>query len=109
MYVHVQREWTIPLQFWEKGSLRDRGRLLSPTAIAIDSKDLYIYVSVCESNFGVSIFDKEGCFMKAFGNDLKDVKAMHINSRGNLYVCESRNNHVSVFSVIKPTEKFNFN
>ena len=69
--------------FRKKGSLRDRGSLLSPTAIAIDSED-YIYIS--QSNFSVSIFDKEGCFVKAFGNNLKDVNAMHIDSRGNLYV-----------------------
>ena len=66
--------------------------------IAIDSED-YVYIS--ESNFGASIFDKEGCFVKACGNNLKDVKAMHIDSRGNLYACESRNNRVSVFSGIK--------
>ena len=34
----------------------------------------------------MSIFDKEGCFVKACGNNLKDVKAMHIDSRGNLYM-----------------------
>ena len=84
--------------FGKKGSSRDRGSLSSHTAIAIDSED-YVYIS--ESNFGVSIFDKEGCFVKACGNNLKDVKAMHIDSRGNLYACESRNNRVSVFSGIK--------
>ena len=67
--------------FGKRGSSRDRGSLSSPTAIAIDSDD-YVYIS--ESNFGVSIFDKEGCFVKACGNNLKDVKAMHIDSRGNL-------------------------
>ena len=46
--------------------------------------------------------------MKAFGtcgNNFRDVKAMHIDNRGNLYVCESRNNRVCVFSVIKSQEK----
>ena len=79
-------------------SLRDQGGLSSPTAIAINS-EYYVYIS--KSNLGVSIFNKEGCFVKAFWANLKDVKAMHINSRGNLYACESRNNRVYVFSGIK--------
>jgi streptogramin lyase len=84
--------------FGRKGSLRDRGSLSSPTAIAIDSED-YVYIS--ESNVGVSIFDSNGNFMKAFSvceKSLGNVKAMHIDTRGNLYVCESRNNCVCTFS-----------
>ena len=50
--------------FGRKGNSRDRGSLSSPTAIAIDSED-YVYIS--ESNVGVSIFDCNGCFVKAFG------------------------------------------
>ena len=85
--------------FGRKGNLRDRGSLdlSSPTAIAIDSED-YVYIS--ESNVGVSIFDCNGCFVKALGvrgSSPGNVKAMHIDTRGNLYVCESRNNHVCVF------------
>ena len=74
--------------------MRDRGSLSSPTAIAIDRED-YVYVS--ESNVGVSVFDKEGCFMKAFGTDLRDIKAMHIDHRGNLYICEGKDNRVHVY------------
>ena len=44
---------------------------MSPIAIAIDSEE-YVYIS--KSNFGV--VDKEGCFIKAFGANLKDVKAI---------------------------------
>ena len=83
--------------FGRKGNSRDRGSLSSPTAIAIDSED-YVYIS--ESNVGVSIFDCNGCFVKAFGvhgSSPGNFKAMHIDTRGNLYVCESRNNHVCVF------------
>ena len=89
-------------QFGKKGNSRDRGSLSSPTAIAIDRED-YVYIS--ESNVGVSIFDKDGCFVKAFGNNLRDIKAMHIDNRGNLYVCESRNSRVCVFSGIKSQQK----
>ena len=46
----------------KKGLSRDRGSLSSPTAIAIDSNN-YVYIS--KSNVGVSIFDREGCFVKA--------------------------------------------
>jgi DNA-binding beta-propeller fold protein YncE len=92
--------------FGRKGNSRDRGSLSSPTAIAIDSED-YVYIS--ESNVGVSIFDSNGNFMKAFGvckNSLKNVKAMHIDTRGNLYVCEGRNNHVCIFSGIKTRRNY---
>ena len=81
-------------RFGKKGNLRDRGNLSSPTAITIDRED-YVYVS--ESNIGVSIFDKEGCFVKAFGTDLRDIKAMHIDHRGNLYVCEGKDNCVRIY------------
>ena len=54
-----------------------------------------MYVS--ESNFGVSVFDKVGCFEKAFGTDLRDIKAMYIDHRGNLYVCEGKDNRVRVY------------
>ena len=70
--------------FGRKGTSRDRGSLSSPTAIAIDSED-YVYIS--ESNVGVSIFDCNGCFVKAFGvrgSSPGNVKAMHIDTRGNL-------------------------
>ena len=86
----------------KKSFSRDRGSLSSlHTAIAIDSED-YVYIS--ESNVGISIFDKNGCFVKAFGacgNNLRDIKAIHIDNRGNLYVCESRNDCVCVFSGIR--------
>ena len=82
----------------KKGNSRDRGSLSSPTAITIDRDD-YVYVS--KSNVGVSIFDKEGCFVRAFGNDLRDIKAMHIDHRGYLYICEGKDSHIRVFTGIK--------
>jgi hypothetical protein len=91
--------------FGRKGNLRDRGSLSSPTAIAIDRED-YVYVS--KSSVGVSLFDSNGCFVKSLGirgNSIGNVKAMHIDTRGNLYVCESRNSRVCIFSRIKTQEK----
>ena len=91
--------------FGKKGSSSDRGSLSSPTAIAIDHED-YVYVS--GSNVGVSIFDREGCFVRAFGprgdepGEFRDIKAMHIDQTGNLYVCESGNARVQIFAGIKP-------
>ena len=83
-------------RFGKKGTMRERGSLSSPTAIAIDKED-YVYIS--ESNVGVSIFNKEGCFVRAFGacgnalGSLRDIKAMHIDHSGNLYICEGNGNH----------------
>ena len=90
--------------FGRKGTSSDRGTLSSPVAIAIDHED-YIYVS--GDNFGVSIFDREGNFVRAFGvrgdksGEFKDITAMHINHNGYLYVCESRNNRLQIFAGIK--------
>ena len=50
--------------FGKKDGSSDRGNISSPVAIAIDHED-YVYVS--GSHIGVSIFDREGCFVRAFG------------------------------------------
>ena len=94
--------------FGKKGSSSDRGSMSSPTAIAIDHED-YVYIS--GSNVGVSIFDREGCFVRAFGirgdepGEFRDIKAMHIDHKGNLYVCESRSNRVQIFVGIKSRDQ----
>ena len=68
---------------------------LSPIAIAIDNEE-YVYIS--KSNLGVSIFDKEGSFIKAFGANLKGVKAIECIStageicmfvKAGIIVCQS--------------------
>ena len=93
--------------FGKKGSSRDRGTISSPVAIAIDHED-YVYIS--GSNIGVSIFDREGCFVRAFGirgdepGEFRDIKAMHIDHKGNLYVCE-KSNRVQIFAGIKSQEQ----
>ena len=52
--------------FEKKSNSKDQVErsLSSSTAIAINSED---YVHISESNIGDSIYDKEGCFVKAFG------------------------------------------
>ena len=93
--------------FGKKGSSSDRGIISSPVAIAIDHED-YVYIS--GSNIGVSIFDREGCFVRAFGirgdepGEFRDIKAMHIDHKGNLYVCE-KSNRVQIFAGIKSQEQ----
>ena len=97
-------------RFGKKGSIcsKDRGNLSSPVAISIDHED-YVYVS--GSKVGVSIFDREGCFVRAFGacgrepEDFRDIKAMHIDHKGNLYVCESKDNRVRIFAGIKSRDQ----
>ena len=90
--------------FGRKGTSSDRGTLSSPVAIAVDNED-YIYIS--GDNFGVSIFDREGNFVRAFGvrgdtpGEFRDITAMHIDHNGYLYVCESRNNRIQIFAGIK--------
>ena len=91
-------------EFGQRGHSRDRGRISSPVAIAIDQQD-YVYIS--GSYIGVSIFDRQGVFIRSFGESgedpgkFKDIKSMHIDSRGNLYVCESGNNRIQVFAGIQ--------
>ena len=90
--------------FGKKGTSSDRGTLSSPVAIAVDHED-YVYIS--GDNFGVSIFDREGNFVRAFGvrgdkpGEFRDITAMHIDHNGYLYVCESKNNRIQIFSGIK--------
>ena len=77
-----------------------RGDLCSPHAIAIDKED-YVYVG--DENGIVSIFDKEGAFVRSFGGagdqagQFGDIQAMHFDHQGNLYVCEWKTNRVQVF------------
>ena len=103
--IHVfSRDGKYLFNFGRKGNSSDRGTLSSPAAIAIDYED-YVYVS--GDDVGVSIFDSEGNFIRAFGDrgdkpgDFRDITAMHIDHSGHLYVCESRNNRVQIFAGIK--------
>ena len=86
----------------------DRWSISSPVAIAIDHED-YVYIS--GSSVGVSIFNREGCFVRAFGirgdkpGQFLGIKAMHIDHKGNLYVCEDKNERVQIFEGIKSQEQ----
>ena len=78
-----------------------RGTLYSPNAIAID-KDDYVYVG-CSNT--ISIFDKEGEFIRAFGGYGEDpgqfalIRGLHIDKQGWLYVCEWNNDRIQIFSL----------
>ena len=77
-----------------------RGGLSSPYAIAID-KDDFVYVG--DKNGVVSIFDKDGGFVRSFGGSgdqpgqFGNIQAMHFDAEGQLYVCEWKTNRVQVF------------
>ena len=96
------------LSFGRKGSSNDRDTFSSPIAIAIDHED-YVYIGTYRDR--VSIFDREGCFIRAFGDcgdepgQFRDIKAMHIDHQGNLFVCESRNTRIQIFAGIKSKDQ----
>ena len=91
-------------RFGKKETSTERGGLSSPVAIAIDQED-YVYVS--SSNVTVSIFDKEGCFVRAFGScgdepgQFRAIKGMHVDENGHLYVSDYKSNRVQIFHGIK--------
>ena len=77
-----------------------RGGLYDPHAIAIDRED-FVYVGGDDGI--VSIFDKEGNFVRSFGGSGNQpgqfgyIRGMHIDSQGQLHVCDWETNQVQVF------------
>ena len=86
-------------KFGKSGTWMERGVLTSPQAIAIDSED-HVFVG---SVFMISIFDKAGAFIRAFGGhgsnpgEFSLIKGLHIDKHGNLYVSEFSNDRVQIF------------
>ena len=87
-------------KFGKEGQQK-RGTLYSPSAIAID-KDDYVYVGCPQT---ISIFDKEGEFIRSFGGYGEDpgqfalIRGLHIDDQGRLYVCEWQNDRIQVFTL----------
>lgn len=93
-------------KFGKSGSLTERGSLICPRAIAIDHEDR---VFVGNAMF-ISIFDKFGSFVRAFGGNGSDpgqfnlINALHISKNGLLFVSEYSNNRVQVFKCSEPSQ-----
>jgi len=88
-------------KFGKSGSWIERGTLNHPTAIAIDAED-DVFVG---DNFQISIFDKSGSFIRAFGErgnqpgQFDRIKGMHLGKSGYLYISECSNNRVQILEV----------
>ena len=86
-------------QFGKRGS--GKGQLKEPKGIAIDSNDI-IYVSECGNN-RISIFTREGQFLRLFGTcgqepgQFNNPTRITISTNGALYVSDSENSRVQVF------------
>lgn len=82
---------------------REKSNLSKPTGIATDSDNVYI----SESEKGrVSVFNKDGQFVKSFGKTGNGPKEFcfpdgqvvaKVHGRRDLYVCDHGNNRVQVF------------
>ncbi len=82
--------------------------LSSPVAIAIDHED-YIYLATSQNE--ILIFSSDGCFIRVCGKrgnepgEFHNIKAMHIDHKGSLYVCENTRNRIQIFTTMKPTDQ----
>ena len=96
-------------KFGKCGPISERGSLSSPTGIVIDSED-YVFVA---STTMVSIFDKTGSFVRAFGGQgsepgqFSHISGLYISTNGHFYVSEFYNNRVQVFESPKSHNKDN--
>ena len=94
-------------KFGKNGPISERVALSSPADIAIDSED-YIFVA---STTIVSIFDKTGSFVRAFGGQgsepgqFSHISGLHISTHGHFYVSESYNNRVQIIESPKSHNK----
>ena len=94
-------------KFGKNGPISERGTLSSPADIAIDSED-YVFVV---STMMVSIFDKTGYFVRAFGGQGKEpgqfshISGLHISTHGHFCVSKSYNNRVQIFESPKSHNK----
>ena len=86
-------------KFGKSGAWIERGVLISPMAVAVDDEDNVFVGSVMM----ISIFDKSGTFIRAFGGpgdqpgQFSLIKGLHIDRKGNVYVSEFSNNRVQIF------------
>ena len=75
------------------------GSTPSPSAIAIDAQDR-VYVATGTS---ISIFNPKGVFIRAFGEygseigKFNQIRALHIDHNGVLYVGEWTSNRIQMF------------
>ena len=83
----------------ESGAQTKRGVIDSPYSIAIDRED-YVYVG-CPNT--ISIFDKDGKFIKCFGGygedpgQFKLIRGLHVDPSGTLYVTEWSEGRIQIF------------
>ena len=76
------------------------GCLCVPMALVIDQED---NVFVSTSMGTVSIFDKLGTFLRQFGSygselgQFNQIRGMHIDCKGQLYICEWMSNRIQIF------------
>ena len=93
-------------KFGKSGNWMERGVLLSPMAVAIDSEDNVFVASV----FMVSIFDKSGSFLRSFGGhgdepgQFNFIKGLYVSKNGYIYVTDHSNNCVQIFETSKPSQ-----
>ena len=74
-----------------------RGQLKGPCGVAVD---MFGFVLVAEhSNCRVSIFDKDGAFVRSFGasSEFSELHAIAINPSGDIYICDTGNKRVQIF------------
>ena len=90
-------------KFGKCGSICERDTLSSPADIAVDSED-YVFVA---STTMVSIFDKTGSSIRAFGGQgsepgqFSHISSLYISRSSHLYVSEFYNNRVQIFESSK--------
>ncbi len=101
VYVYVCSSRGEPsFKFGKSGSAMERGVLVSPASIAIDSEDK-VFIGCA---FMISIFDKSGSFLRSFGQNGSDpgqfscVNALHFGKNGYLYASDYLNNRVQIFA-----------
>ena len=96
------------LRFGKYGPATTPGATCTPMAIAIDGQDKVYVGSVTGT---ISIFDKEGTFLRQFGSygselgQFSQIKGMHIDQKGRLYVCEWTVNRIQIFPGSPSTER----
>ena len=93
-------EGELLLRFGKYGSTTTPGAMCTPMAITIDRED---NVFVGSSMGTVSIFDKHGNFLRQFGSygselgQFNQIRGMHIDRNGLLYVAEWISNRIQIF------------